>query len=1176
MSPVISFPNPASDDGERERIRSSLDESLIVEAAAGTGKTTELIHRLVGVLRRGPADVDGVPLVARVVAVTFTRKAAGELKLRLRQELDWAIAQARERAGEPRAGQEQRQAEADTENLEQAIAHLEQARIGTIHSFCAELLRERPVEANVDPAFKELDDGAARRLFHKAFQAWIQELLQDPPPGVRRALRRLATRQWRDQSPLAKLEFEGWQLIEWRDFTKPWQRPECDLNGEIDVLAKKTLELADLIAPCNKPGDKLLIDLHPVSDFATRLRRSEGESQEHERNYDVLEALLVRMLGALKSHRRKGQGAWLGPGVPRDKVVTLREQLIGSLETFREHADADLAALLQQEMRSLAERYQASKRAEGKLDFVDLLLLTRDMIRGNAEVRGALQKKFSRIFVDEFQDTDPLQAEILLLLAADDPAETHWESARPQPGKLFLVGDPKQSIYRFRRADVLLYQRVRDALTAFGVEVTYLRKSYRAVPDLQQAVNAAFAPEMTGNLMVGQPPYVALERFRQAREGQPWLIGLPAPDPYDRWGRAGNWAIEKCMPQAVAAFVDWLLRESANLGWRICDPELGETEIKPRHICLLFRRFMSWGNDMTGEYLRELECRDIPHLLVGAKSFYSREEVEMLRSALAAVEWPDDELSVFTTLRGPLFAISDNTLLVFRHSGYRFHPFSPLPEEVDPELAPVKEALGILARLHRQRNRRPVVETLNELLEATRAHAGLAMRPSGNQVLASVYRLCDLARSFEMSGGISFRGFIEELIRQQERDEGSDAPVFEDTAEGVRLMTVHAAKGLEFPVVILADPTAKISRPDPDKFVDGSEELCAMRILGCAPWDLLDHAQDEAERDRAEGVRVAYVAATRARDLLVICADPTEPTSDGWLSPLNKIVYPQGGQRRASSAAAGCPPFGKSTVLQGYSDEHLLESTIKPGFHRPSPQAPGIVWWDPKALNLRVNGNYGLRRKEILAEDAGATESIQQYEEWKQRWTRVTEQARRAEFEVITVTDTNELPPNPKQAVEVEMMPRAADRPGGRRFGTLLHLMLRDVALPGEGSGGTPIDVARLARLHGHILGAADDEVQAAISAASTVLTHSLLRRAGAAASCHREFPILARTEAGRLIEGTLDLAFVEDGEWVIVDFKSDADLPARCRHYEQQLRWYMFALTQVTGLPARAHLLGV
>src|SRR5690606_14067231 len=175
-------------------------------------------------------------------------------------------------------------------------------------------------------------------------------------------------------------------------------------------------------------------------------------------------------------------------------------------------------------------------------------------------------------------------------------------------------------------------------------------------------------------------------------------------------------------------------------GWHVLETDritgrLQRVPVAARHVCLLFRRLTSWGADVTRPYVEALEAREIPHLLVGGKSFHAREEVETLRTALAAVEYPDDELSVFGTLRGALFAIGDDVLLEYRHAAGRIHPYR-VPETVPPRLEPVAEALHLLRELHRRRNSRPVPDTIAELVSATRAHVGLALRRGGEQALA--------------------------------------------------------------------------------------------------------------------------------------------------------------------------------------------------------------------------------------------------------------------------------------------------------------------------------------------------------------------------------------------------------------------------------------------------------
>src|SRR5689334_14938807 len=221
------------------------------------------------------------------------------------------------------------------------------------------------------------------------------------------------------------------------------------------------------------------------------------------------------------------------------------------------------------------------------------------MVRDQRPVREALQQRFTHLFVDEFQDTDPLQAEILVLLSADDPAVSAMGQVRPVRGKLFIVGDPKQSIYSFRRADVALYQRIKKQLQANGAELLYLSRSFRALRPIQEAVNAAFAPAM-GEGSATQARYVPLESGREdpAAATQPSIVVLPVPRPYGDFGSVVDFKIEESFPDAAAAFVEWLLQKS---GWTVMEPERGgaRVPIQPRHVCILFRRFQSFGDDLT-------------------------------------------------------------------------------------------------------------------------------------------------------------------------------------------------------------------------------------------------------------------------------------------------------------------------------------------------------------------------------------------------------------------------------------------------------------------------------------------------------------------------------------------------------------------------------------------------
>jgi ATP-dependent helicase/nuclease subunit A len=1125
------IPRLEGDANAREAIRTSLGESLVVEASAGTGKTTELVNRIVAVLRAGLAKID------QVVAVTFTHKAAGELKVRLRQELDNAR---RTASGD------------ELEHLEQAIEHLEEAAIGTIHSFCAQVLRERPVEAKVDPAFAELAEQEQQRIFDRAFRSWFEWALAEDRPGVRRALTRLA---WdtgaKSAPPSERLRWDGLRFVEWRDFKAPWRRETFDRIGELRALGEAVVQLAKASELATRDADELYKALRPVRDVRVWMRNVKHRKKV---DYDAVEAVMLKLLKDLKRNKKKGRGRF-SEQITREGVLSAREHLMTALERYKRSADAELAADLQADMQELLARYESLKQRAGKLDFVDLLVKVRDLVRDCPEVRAYLQRRFSHLFVDEFQDTDPVQAEIIVLLAAEDPNVADWRKASPAPGKLFIVGDPKQSIYKFRRADVLVYQEVRDHLTGHGARLVHLTESHRALRPIQQCVNAAFEPVMVESRSAGRAAYVPLDGHRDAFDGQPAVVVLPPPIPYY------NKSIDECLPDATAAFIEWLLRES---GWKVRAP--GEDRIAPveaRHIAVLFRRRVNFGQDITRPYIRCLEARGIPHLLVGSKSFHQREEVETLRTACAAIEWPTDELSVYATLKGPLFAIPDSLLFRYRMDVGRLNPLRP-EDNSGPEFEAVRQALEILAELHRNRNRRPAADTLNTLLEATRAHAGFAVRPGGHQVISNVHRFIDLARSYETGGGASFRGFHEAMQERAERADSNESPMVEESADGVRVMTVHTAKGLEFPVVILADMTAGLSQ-SPERYIDTEKNLCALRLSWCLPQDLVDHEQEEEAREQAEGVRVAYVAATRARDLLVIPASG-EAEHPGWLSPLNRAIYPPGERRRKPTGAApGCPQFkGDRTALPQRSLDDGAGS-VRPGLHRSADGSYDVVWWDPSALRLGVDARLGLGNDDVLTGDAEAAGRA--YEEWRTQRDRST---RRASLPSIEVANPTEMP-EPPPGIEVEFLSTGTheERPYGPRFGTLVHAILRATI----GTGADPGQVAASLR---RVTGCDDKEMESAIVAVRAALATPLLRQAARAPRCHRELPVSQRLDEQHFIEGNIDLAFEAGDGWHVVDYKTDEPTGSRRAQYERQVAWYGAALAKITGKRVRCYLLSV
>ncbi len=1167
------------DGRARERIRQDLDATLIVEAAAGTGKTTELVGRLLALVRSGKTRLP------QIVAVTFTEKAAGEMRLRLRAAIE-------------RARTSPTITEQERSRLHAALAQLEETRIGTIHGFCADLLREWAVEAQVDPLVQMAAEDEQERAYELVFERWYEAQLADPGEGVRRVLRR---RPQRSRGPTARDELRraGADVLAQRDFDTAWERPTLDRERALDGLLASLSELADWLPRARSRDDFLVRNVIDVERFVREVRAREAVSHGA-RDYDGLEAGLRELLH-VRSWRWKGGARGFASYGDRNQVLAQRDAIKAELERTVALLDADVAACLFTDFRPLVHAYEAYKAKTGRLDFLDLLLRARDLLLRSRATRAELQARYTHLLVDEFQDTDPLQADILLLLAADDPEETSTEAIRPVPGKLFLVGDPKQSIYRFRRADVALYEAIKRRLIAKGASLVELTASFRSVPSIQHAINAAFAPVMQGTEDGSQAQYVPLSPRRDDSIGQPAVVALPVPRPYSSFGKVLGFRIDDSIPDAVAAFVDFLIRKS---GWTLPAraPSAEPQPILAQHICLLFKRLQKLDGDVTRPYLRALEARQIPHVLLGGRSLYAREEVTALRNALCAIEWPGDELRVHATLRGPFFAISDEALLVYRHRCGSLYPLGPARESSASELlAPVQDVLDLLRELHLARNHRPFADTIRHLLEATRAHAGVAIWPAGEQALGNLLRMVDLARRFEASRGLSFRSFVEWLERQAQRGVASEAPIVEEGTDGVRMMSVHKAKGLEFPVVILVDPTASAAPHKPSRYVDVARRLWAMPLCGSAPVPLLEH-QDVVERhDREESVRLAYVAATRARDLLVVPVVGDEATGSeavrGWFDVLHPAIYPRPPDRRSAAAAPGCPPFGDDTVLERPAEaETGVWSSVRPGLHRPERGEHRVVFWDPRALELDRQDDAGLRQQRILSADQGgaiASEGERLHSRWQARRTELLDVGRRPSFTAATVTERAALahdsscagsqgPPwegaLAARASEVSIAATTAPtdgRPRGRRFGTLVHATLALVDWRLDAGDGASL--LRAAEAEGRSAGATRAEIEAAAIAVQHALAHPLLLRArGASGGFRREVPIVWSEPGGARVEGVIDLLFHDDQEWGVVDFKTDAELEALEATYRAQVAIYVDAVGRTTELPVRGYLLRV
>jgi ATP-dependent helicase/nuclease subunit A len=722
------------DQRARDLAANDLATTYLVEAAAGTGKTTLLVRRILTAIKAGVR-------LPEIAAITFTEKAAGELKERLRKELDDA-----------------------------SLADLERAQISTIHSFCAWLLKERPVEAGVDPQFQVTDALQADLLREEAWADWFA---------------REATKTPEERSPLRRLLAVGvtpeqlWTLATLVVESRNKTGTQPGKAGSLAQIAKLVGEIETLRAKANG-SDKFA---EAIEDWAERLAQCE-DAEPWEREALVLTAppLTTDLKGQKwKPHELFGEAKKLGE---------LIEQRRGEL------ADALLRDALVW-LHGFVEHYDKVKRDRVLLDFDDLLLKTCDLLKQHADVREELQRRFRHILVDEFQDTDPVQVEIVEML--DGGA----------PGKLFLVGDPKQSIYAFRGADIELYQAVAAKKNKLTIQTNFRSRS-----TLLDWVNEVLAPVLFRSDF--QPDYVALEAAPKNKVSEPSVWRLLPASQEEKKSDARSLeaeAIAKC------------LRRIHDDGRKWSD------------MAVLF--CTTTAQEMFLGALRRFEA---PYRVIGGKDFYVRQEIQTLASLLCCLDNPADKLSLVAVLRSPLFGWTDDEL-VTRHCEYP----------------------ALLRELHERRHEFSVAGFVEEAMSATKMCEAFATKPDGDACVLNLLKALDLARALEAAGLTSLRAFARRLRRSVlDEFEEEPSPSTEEGDDVVRVMTVHKAKGLEFPVVVMADLCGE-SR---DKGVSLLSSELRFGRLATAGFSAANARQAQCEE--AEEIRLLYVAATRAKELLVL------------------------------------------------------------------------------------------------------------------------------------------------------------------------------------------------------------------------------------------------------------------------------------------------------------------
>ena len=1055
-----------ADHAARARAVSGRDRSLLVEASAGTGKTHAIIEAIVEVcVRRTPR----LPLT-RVAAVTFTEKAAGELQDRLRRRLAEIEASPGE-TGAARAA------------ARLSLEEIDRAQVGTIHAFCASLLRERPIEAGLVPAFRMLLPEASAALARAVWEEWWRaEVAARPDGALGTALRRgLKLVGGDEETTIATLAAD---LYDKRSRVQDARLPAADA-GRIAARAREWLpRVVALLAIARDAG-------HRVAETLVRVR-------------EWIEALPADFEGLAAAGEAAPKITFAGTRSVSE-VAHWRDDeydpFVKRLASVRDEPMlVDLLRRLALEPGGFLDAVARRKRRESLLDFDDLLLAARHLLRCSGAARSHFRDRYALIVVDEFQDTDPIQMEIVLRLAHAEGGGEAWTRLAPEPGRLLLVGDPKQSIYRFRRADLETYTLVRNLM---GRDRETFVANRRSVAPILEWVNAVFGEAMAPPVRPFEASYSRVE---------PWGV-RPSPkekrivylDPPPEW-RADEEKWRAAEAQAIAAFL------AGAIGGGSLPAGDDGRPARAGDVAVLVR-----ANDGIGLIQEAITGAGLDAVVDGGLDFFRREEPAAALAALRAIDNPHDAIALYAALKSFLFAISDEELFLAREGGAAFDY-----RRAGLSSGALREALDLFARLHRARDERPASETILDLFAATGAPVKARARPVGGlQAGANLHQLVSLARGLE--GAASSFGEVVRGLLSIGRADLSEPRAFEESPDAVRILTVHKAKGLEFPVVVLAGFGSTGHAGSDGLLVPrregewGASIKRGKQTLASPDFDLLQTADEE--REKAEIRRLLYVAATRARDWFVLSRwrNVTE-SKKGVNDPFDRTSLPLLG------------PIALSGPLEGLVDRRAA-------YPPPRRRAPRRRKEDPAAAErLRREIEEIAARPDRLALTRSAL-------------------LRRAGG---THAGSEDRP-------AYENLP--ADEPSvAARVGCAVHRAMEIVVRGGE--AGAAVASA-----------AAEWELGEGRRREIREMVETLLRSAPLSAPARRiaEFPILFRSpDDGALVEGKIDLLVERAEGWTIVDYKTDRidglrgkdALREHFEAYRPQLREYATAL-RLLGIPA-------
>ena len=1091
------------DDGARRDAISLHHRSILVEAGAGSGKTAVMAGRIAAMLAEGVAP-------RSIAAVTFTELAASELLSRVREFV--ADLSAGTIATELRVALPDGLSQIHRENLAAASASIDEITCSTIHGFCQRLIKPYPAEADIDPGAGVMDRNQADLTFLEIVDAWLRQRLSDGQGGI---LAEMVLHSPGETVALIHKIAEN--LRRRRTLAAP---PVSPLASRLTAFRQATADFADYLNGTAAVEPETVTIVERLTEMATALANGPDPATP---------ASLVRLLtsrphpdlctkgGAFAAYRKKGKWAAAAKQAGLSKADGDRlndaadthytaccDAWVALVQAAAGHA---LAALID-EARPILQRYRDHKRASAQLDFEDLIFAARDLLRDHGTVRRALGQRFAHVLVDEFQDTDPLQTEIFWRLCGEPvDGNDEWPRFQIRPGALFLVGDPKQAIYRFRGADVGAYVQARDAFRAQDPgSLLSISTNFRSCASILTFVNERFEAVLSAD---GQPGFTALDPFHDDRGG----LCVAALDitVADEKGKASAEQQRDAEADAIAELCARLIES-----YPIIDRRSGaERPCQPGDIALL----APTGAELW-RYEEALERRGIPVATQAGKGLFRRQEIQDLIALTRVLADRRDTLALGALLRGPLVGLTEEDLLDIiwglPRSEEQPDRTPRLDLSIDPAViahALAREVIERLQSLSRRGNSTTPHELLSQAVDVLRVRPLLLERHHGQaeRALANVDLYLSLSTGYAVRG---LRAFAEAMTSAWSDEARAVEGRPDAQEEAVALFTMHAAKGLEWPIVIPVNTMTGVMAPD-SAVVDRATDTFYCSVFGVAPIGHDGARQAEKDELERERIRLWYVAATRARELLVLPRLDTNPAKAAWISLIDL-------------ALAGLPSFDAS---------HLPADMVAVG--------PGIA---------------NVQTREVFANEASAIADRQKHLKWlaPSRDESAAGSTFRAEESFIWTNTADDQPREAEEKITVQ---------GGRERGLILHKLMEEVLT--EEVQGSPQELNRRALELIHALGRtavtdpakglSPDELAGCITRTlSSPEITDLLR------NLRPEVPVYAtrlHEDTEIAVAGVADAMTIgPDGRpLVIVDWKSDVSPDAqRLDHYRDQVRAYL------------------